>query len=235
MAVQRIKLACGKKTSVQKNEKREVAEMLRVDKEEKARIRVEKIIREDFLLEAYEIIELLCELIHERARYMSSQKECPADLEEAVISLIWVSSRVDIEELAEVRRQLGKKFGSKFTEAATTNIYGKVNERLAMKLRLEPPTARLINRYLEEIAKEYNVNWAPSDLGISDLNAPVPAPAGFSVPMAPGSELRSAYQRQTDAAPTAPDASAVKPPPPAGSDPSFEDLAARFDALKNNK
>jgi len=82
MAVQRIKLTCSKKASVQKNEKREVAEMLRLDKEEKARIRVEKIIREDFLLEAYEIVELLCELIHERIRYMSAQKECPPDLEE---------------------------------------------------------------------------------------------------------------------------------------------------------
>ena len=160
-----------------------------------------------------------------------------------MVSLIWASSRLEIEELVEVRRQLGKKFGSKFVDVASANVDGKVNERLAMKLRLEPPSARLINRYLEEIAKEYNVNWTPSDLGISDLNAPVPTPGGFSVPMAPGSELRSAYQRksETEQQPTAPtmDASvnAGKPPSTAGSggDPSFEDLAARFDALKNNK
>jgi len=161
----------------------------------------------------------------------------------AVMSLIWVSSRVEIEELAEVRSQLGKKFGKKFVEVASTNLNGKVNERLSMKLRLEPPSARLINRYLEEIAKEYNVNWTPSDLGISDLNAPIPTPGGFSVPMAPGSELRSAYQRKSDTEPTAPtDVSSVngngngsKPAAGSGEDPSFEDLAARFDALKNNK
>ena len=62
MAAQRITLTINKKTNSIKKQKREVAELLAKNKEEKARIRVEHIIREDFTIEAYEIIELLCEL-----------------------------------------------------------------------------------------------------------------------------------------------------------------------------
>jgi hypothetical protein len=138
-------------------------------------------------------------LVHDRAAYLSSQKECPPDLLEAIHSLIWVSSRIPVDELVEVRKQLVKKYGSKFVHAANSNELEKVNPRLIAKLRVEPPSGRLINSYLVEIANEYNINWTPTDAGLpDDLNAPIPSPQGFSVPIAPGSELRSAYQRRPD-------------------------------------
>jgi hypothetical protein len=31
-------------------------------------------------MEAYEIIELMCDLVHERVKHLSSQEECPPDL-----------------------------------------------------------------------------------------------------------------------------------------------------------
>lgn len=149
------------------------------------------------MIESFELVELLCELVHERVRYMASEKDCPPDLKEAVSSLIWASKRVDIDELGEVRKQLIKKYGKKFAEEADSNEGGVVNERLFNKLSVTPPSALLVMRYLEEIAKEGNVDWTPTDIGLptSLLSEAIPSPQGFSVPMAPGSELRSAYQR----------------------------------------
>ncbi|KAI9912029.1 hypothetical protein PsorP6_009776 [Peronosclerospora sorghi] len=66
MAVHRIGIVKNKKANAALAQRREVGRLL-ADKEEKARIRVEGIIRDDFTMEGYEILELMCELLAERA------------------------------------------------------------------------------------------------------------------------------------------------------------------------
>jgi hypothetical protein len=46
--------------------------------------------RQDFTIEAYEILELLCELIHERIRYLAQEQHCPNDMHEAICTLMYV-------------------------------------------------------------------------------------------------------------------------------------------------
>lgn len=174
MAVHRLKLANSKKGSAVKHQKKEIAKLLEDGKEEKARIKVEHIIREDFTMESYEIIELLCELVHERVKYLSSTKECPPDLLEAVTTLIWCTPRVDIEELNEVKKQLIKKFGKEFGKNAEESTNENINERLMNKLSVKPPSANLVISYLKEIAAEYNVSWEPTNLGVDDLSSAMP-------------------------------------------------------------
>ena len=174
MAVQRLQITNSKKGNSVKFQKRDIAKLLEDGKEEKARIKVEHVIREDFSMESNEIIELLCELLHERVRHMSSQKECPLDLVECVSTLIWCADRVDIAELAEVKKQLLYKFGKAFGEEAVGNMRGKVNERLMAKLSVIPPSAHLVVSYLQEIAKEYKVDWVATDIGVNDLTSAVP-------------------------------------------------------------
>jgi vacuolar protein sorting-associated protein IST1 len=199
MAVQRIQIATNKKSTAVKHQKREIAQLLADHKDEKARIKVEHIIREDFVIEAYEMLELLLELIHERIRQVTSNKEVPTDLKEAVCSLIWAASNVDISEFQEIKKQLTKKYGSEFAKMAETNEGNVVNARLFQKLTYKPPSTKLVMGYLVEIAKGYQVEWTPSESGLpeggilSDL--PMTSPVGFSVPMAPASDLRSAYER----------------------------------------
>ena len=72
-----------------KRQKKDIAVLLRENKEEKARIRTEAIIREDFKLEALDILSLLCELLHERMGLLVSMKQCPPDMVESVSTLIW--------------------------------------------------------------------------------------------------------------------------------------------------
>ena len=59
MASIRIAQQTNKKTQLIKGLKREIAQLLADNKEEKARIRTEHIIREDFVMEVYETISLL--------------------------------------------------------------------------------------------------------------------------------------------------------------------------------
>ena len=146
MAKHRIGLSNNKKSAAVKSQKREIAKLLGDQKEEKARITVEHVIREDFLIEAQELLELLCELVHERLKQISSQKECPAELKEAVCSLIWCATKVDIEEMTMIKRQLGRKYGSKFVSDAEDNVDNCVNARLVQKLSVLPPSAFLVGK-----------------------------------------------------------------------------------------
>ena len=163
MAVNRLQIASNKKVSQIKNQKRDIVKLLSdkpIPKEEKARIRAEALIREDNTVEAYEIIQLNCELLAERIKLIASEKECPVDLISVVSTLIWASVRVDIPELLEVRKQFRSKYGKAFEEAALNNENEIVNERVFSKLSIQPPPALLVQNYLEKICEEFNVSVA---------------------------------------------------------------------------
>ncbi len=82
MAVSRFNMASNKKTALINQQKRDIAKMLAETppKEEKARIRAEALIRDDGTIEAYEILQLSCELICERIKLITASKFCPDDL-----------------------------------------------------------------------------------------------------------------------------------------------------------
>jgi vacuolar protein sorting-associated protein IST1 len=113
----------------------------------------------DFTTEAYEILELMTDLLHERVKHLGGSEQCPIDLLEAVATILWASSRVDISELEDARKQLIKKFGKEFYEECKDNANGKVNARVLLRLNIMPPEPLLVRRYLIEIANQYNVEW----------------------------------------------------------------------------
>ena len=123
MAVSRFGIASNKKSALLKQNMREVAVLLADDppKEEKARIKAEALIRDDYMLEAFDILSLNCELLFERIKLISFSKECPPDLVSSVSTLIYASPRVDIPELTEIRKQFRSKYGKKFEEDAMNN------------------------------------------------------------------------------------------------------------------
>lgn len=164
MACGRIQIASNKKSALLKQSMREVATMLMEDppKEEKARIRAEALIRDDNLIEAYEILQLECELLHERIKLIEYSKTCPQDLVGVISTLIWASHRVDITELVLIRKQFTAKYGKSFEENAMRNVDGVLNERVVSKLSVEPPAAYLVQTYLERICEIHKVDWTPS-------------------------------------------------------------------------
>jgi len=114
----RININIGKKTALVQKAKREIAGLLKDRKYEKARIKVEYVIREDFNIEALEILALICELLKTRIQLIAVEKECPQDLRESVGSLIWAADRIQIEELNDIKDQFRKKYGIEFVQQA---------------------------------------------------------------------------------------------------------------------
>ncbi|KAM9987990.1 hypothetical protein ACTFIZ_003362 [Dictyostelium cf. discoideum] len=87
LAVSRIQILKNKKANIVRDEKRNVAELLRKKNEESARIRVETIIRDEYLIECFQIIEVLCELLHARINLINATTEYTLTNSE----LIWIS------------------------------------------------------------------------------------------------------------------------------------------------
>uniref|UniRef100_A0A8C1UX26 IST1 homolog n=1 Tax=Cyprinus carpio TaxID=7962 RepID=A0A8C1UX26_CYPCA len=152
LVINRLKLLEKKKTELAQKARKEIADYLSSGKDERARIRVEHIIREDYLVEAMEILELYCDLLLTRFGLIQSMKteDCGYHM---CLSLIcfW----------GVVSDQLCAKYSKEYGKLCRTNQIGTVNDRLMHKLSVEAPPKILVERYLIEIAKNYNVPYEP--------------------------------------------------------------------------
>eukprot|EP00731_Ephydatia_muelleri_P036092 Em0200g11a len=80
--------------------RKEIADYIKTHRLERARVRVEHIIREDYLVEALEVLELYCDLLLARFGLLEQKAYCDDTLVEAVSTLIWASPRLvaDVQE-----------------------------------------------------------------------------------------------------------------------------------------
>ncbi|KAG0360363.1 hypothetical protein BGZ54_009586 [Gamsiella multidivaricata] len=159
LSVNRLQMLQNKKNMLAQQQRKEIARLLEAGKEESARIRVEHVIREDFSIEALEIIELYCELLLARFGLLEQLKNCDPAITEAVNTIIYAAPRSEVKELLLVRDQLTAKFGRDFATNAMENKDESVNPRIIQKLKVQTPDPYLVNRYLEEIARAFKVSW----------------------------------------------------------------------------
>jgi len=204
MSIQRMHIVKAKKAEQIKRSKKDIAMLLKNGKEEKARIRCEHVVREDFTIEAYEILELLCELILERLKLIEAEEECPFDMREAVSTLVYAATRTEVPELIKVKEQFQKKYGKDFIRNAMKNQDRCVNARVIQKLSAQPPNSWIVLNYMKEIASAFNLSWKPNE-DDARFDAPCSAPTGNDVLQGGGSHITQPYA-QTDGRITKPGA-----------------------------
>ncbi|KAJ2032148.1 Vacuolar protein sorting-associated protein ist1 [Coemansia sp. S610] len=172
LASNRLRLLQGKKSSLNLRARREIAPLLEAGKSESAAIRVESIIREDLTIEALEMVELYCELLAARLGLIDQSRTLDPGVSEAVHSLIYASTRVDVRELTMLREMLVAKYGKEMVLEAMENGKGLVNAKLVKKLSVGVPPESLVRVYLEEIASFYRVDWRPPGADSGDDDTP---------------------------------------------------------------
>ncbi|KAH0839269.1 hypothetical protein FOPE_05481 [Fonsecaea pedrosoi] len=173
LLIPRLRNAQKKDTALSVSARREMAELLAQSREASARIRVENIIHTDITVELMEILELYAELLLARAGLLdvrdknikegTAQASDDTGLEEAAASIIYSAPRLprDVRELGIVRSMLIERFGKEFAIRANENEDNCVPARVVDKLKVDPPSAKLVQAYLEEIARTYGVDWPP--------------------------------------------------------------------------
>ncbi|XWS72143.1 hypothetical protein CRYUN_Cryun02cG0014900 [Craigia yunnanensis] len=194
LAIPRIKLMKNKREGQVKQLKRELAQLLESGQDQKARIRVEHVVREEKTVAAYNLLEIYCELIVARMTIIESQKHCPIDLKEAISSVIFAFARCEeIPELKDISKHFTAKYGKEFTTAALElHPNCGVGRMLVEKLSAKAPDGPTKLKILTAIAEEHNIKWDPESFGAKEskiyedlLNGPNTFTEAIKVPADP--------------------------------------------------
>ncbi|KAL0541268.1 hypothetical protein IC582_021310 [Cucumis melo] len=164
LAISRIKLLQNKRDLQLKLMRKEIAQFLQTGQEQIARIRVEHVIREQNIWDAYEILELFCEFVLARVPIIESQRECPVELREAIASIIFAAPRCsDLPDLLQLKNLFAVKYGKEFVSAISElRPDSGVNRSIIEKLSVSAPPGELKLKVMKEIAKQHGLNWDSS-------------------------------------------------------------------------
>lgn len=219
------------------------------------------LIRDDYLMEAYEMLLTCCDDLTQSAGLIAREKQLDQDLVPPAKSLLYACGRINAPELDRLKEQFESKFGKEFVDVNTEVGKTTVDPSLIVKLSMRTPDVRLVNKYLVAIAQIFNVPWqAPPEepllneslpmnvsllptvgLATDDYTAPPPPYSpdmGHIFPQeARDGASRSSGSPGSGAISGSPGSGAVSPPsaPSSSGVPDFEELTRRFKALKNDK
>lgn len=228
MAISKLKFLQEKKAAISKQQRRQLADYLSARKELSAKIRVENIIREDINIELLEHCELYCELLLARAPIITDPQRHTVDpgLKEAILSIVFLSHHTELRELNTLADLFRQKYGPEFIQRVLENEDGEyVPEKIVKKCSIEAPSEVLVELYLTEIARAYEVPYSglkddlddDEDGGSGGIGETIAQPA-LEAPIA------------AEDAPAPAEAPKVESAKSAASD--FDSLKARFSALK---
>lgn len=163
LIMHRLKLVEKKKMELNQKARKTIGDFLHAGKVDRAKIRVEQIIREDYLVEAMDLVESYCDFLLSRFGQLQASEVVDEGLATAVSSLIWVNPYFenDVPELKVIADQLGRKYGKPYVLAVKDNQLKTVNEILMKKMSVQVPPKVLVEKYLVEIAKDQKIDYKP--------------------------------------------------------------------------
>lgn len=160
--VTQVKLNQGrnKKIALIKKKQDEIIKHLNDNNLDIAKAKMESLMREEDYITVYDILGPLCEILKEKVTYIMTSKECPADLRASLDTLIYSSTRLEIEELHMIREFIKQKFTNIYVDKANSNIDKLVNINVVDKLTVKPyPEAELICR-LKGICEREDIQFS---------------------------------------------------------------------------
>ncbi|GEQ69746.1 hypothetical protein JCM33374_g3420 [Metschnikowia sp. JCM 33374] len=163
MAISKLKFLQEKKSALTKQHRRQLADLLSTGKETSAKIRVENIIRDDIYIELLEYCELYCELLLARNQIVLdfSRTDVDGGLQDAVSSIIYCCNFTEIKELITLSDMLRMRYGPEYTRKVLENENSTVvPKKIVSRCDIDPPSESLVDLYLSEIAKTYEVPFS---------------------------------------------------------------------------
>lgn len=174
LAIQRSRMLQEKKAALAKKMRLEIAELVERNKLESARIKTESLIMDDVHLELLELLELYCETLYARFGLLEVRNNEPDDaIREPMIAIIHAAHRTEVKELHVLQDMLVARYSAEFSEAALQNTENCVSERITRKLAFRMPPPEMVDAYLGEICRAYQVPFgqAPAPLDTPQTDA----------------------------------------------------------------
>lgn len=173
MAAERFKLVQSKREAEIKNDKKAIGDNLRKKEYDIARIKVEAVLSKQRLVAALVTLGLMVSLVFERLDLICSERKCPQDLEQTILTVVWASTRVPIPEMKVIGQQLVHKYGAEFfaaDRAREARGESRVNTNVRADLTAAVPSDEIKNETLIKIAQENNIEFKLEDLFGSSVN-----------------------------------------------------------------
>lgn len=165
LTVQRCKMLQDKKEAMLKQSRRDIAALIEKGKLETARIKTEGIISEDIHLELLELMELYSETLLARFALLDLPTRDPdPSIAPALASIIHAAPRTELKELHVLRDLLMSRYGREFSQDVMDNTDSCVPDRVMNKLVVDTPDPKLVDLYIYEICKTYDVAFSSEHL-----------------------------------------------------------------------
>ena len=155
----KMNLYRNKKLNEIKKKKEEIVAALRQNNLDIAKAKMESIIRLEDTITVYDILGPLCEILKERITYLCEATEVPPDIKAQLDTIIYASSRVDVDDLYQLRSLVQRKYGGYYIQAADQNKDGLVNINVIEKLKIKPPVDAFLTIRLKQLCKEKKINY----------------------------------------------------------------------------
>ena len=155
----KMSLYRNKKVNEIKKKKDEIVSALRQNNLDIAKAKMESIIRLEDTITVYDILGPLCEILKERITYLMEAQEVPPDIKAQLDTIIYASSRVDIDDLYKLRDLVQRKYESYYIQAADQNKDGLVNINVIEKLIIKPPVDAFLTIRLKQLCKEKKIKF----------------------------------------------------------------------------
>lgn len=160
LALTRLTILTNQRRVKRSHAHSDVLQLLQLPNHHRALLRVETLIQDQNVLDAYALIEAYLNLLIERTSLLEQQRECPEELKEAVSGLIFAASRCgDFPELHEIKSIFTTRFGKEFTARAVElrNNCG-VSPLFMQKLSTRQPNLDSKMDMLKAIASENGIS-----------------------------------------------------------------------------
>ena len=167
----KLTLFRNKRVFAIKQKRQEIGKCLKENNLDVAKAKMDTLIKDEDIITCYDILGPICEILKEKVTYLLSSKECPPDLRAPLDTLMYASSRLEIEEFHKLKNLVTLKYGSMYISKAESNADGLVNVNLIEKLKVKPAAEAFINIRLKQLCKEDKINFEfPQEIQPIDFN-----------------------------------------------------------------
>ena len=136
-----------------------------------ASTKMETVILEENLIEVCNHLIVSASILHEKYMLISSNTECPKEIEKHLQNLIYASQYLQIEDAGNFRELMQYKFGSVFVESALTNRNFCIDYRIVNAFKTNKNNDSVIAVKLKYLANQYNIKCDfPVDILVDPMN-----------------------------------------------------------------
>jgi hypothetical protein len=147
----------NKKVDNIKKKRKEISSCLQDNNLDIAKAKMESLLREEDYITVFDILAPLCEILKEKVTYMLLADKCPDDLRAALDTIIYSSTRLEIDEMHKIREMVRFRYGELYISKANSNSDQLVNVNVVEKLKVKPATDQYLVARLKQLCREENI------------------------------------------------------------------------------